>query len=76
MKQGDYVLVRCYGDKTRRVRVWEHVSGVVFVCSDENYDRLSRGVRGLWPVGFHEVDVTPPAGAGGVSHTLEQEPPE
>jgi hypothetical protein len=60
MNQGDWALVRAYGGQRNRLRVWGSAPGVV--CSDENYQRLVRGVTGLWPVGIPARDVTPIVG--------------
>jgi len=50
--KGDKVVVRAYGDEPKIVRVWEVTQTTVFICSEENYEILSRGKDGLLPVGF------------------------
>lgn len=51
-RRGTWVIVRCFGDTARRVRVWEENEDTVWVQSDEMYKRRSEGFQALWPVGF------------------------
>mgnify|MGYP006952641967 CR=1 FL=1 len=57
MMRGSTVLVRAYGGALSRMRVWEVWRDVVFVSSEENYERLAAGVVALWPVGVPAEDV-------------------
>lgn len=50
--KGDKVIVRAFRNKALVRIVWEVVSDVVFICSEENYNALSNGKNGLLPVGF------------------------
>lgn len=51
-RRGRWVIVRCFGGKPRRVRVWEENEDAVWVQDEENYRRRSEGFEVLWPVGF------------------------
>jgi hypothetical protein len=55
--KGDKVIVRTFGNKAVVCRVWEADAQIVAVCSPQNYEALSRGDEGLWPVGFPREDV-------------------
>jgi hypothetical protein len=55
--KGDKVIVRTFGNKPVVCKVWEVTPQVVAVCSPENYERLSSGKDGLWPVGILREDV-------------------
>lgn len=52
LRRGTWVIVRCFGDEARRLRVWQEDEDAVWAVSDENYRRLSEDLIGLWPVGF------------------------
>lgn len=56
-RRGIWVIVRCFGDEARRVRVWEEDEGVVWVHDDENYRKHARAVQSLCPVGFRRGSV-------------------
>jgi hypothetical protein len=55
--RGDYVIVRTYGDVPKRRRVWDVTPRAVFVCTDERYERLNRGVEEIPATGFPITDV-------------------
>lgn len=55
--KGDKVIVRTFGNKPVVCQVWEADLEIVAVCSPQNYEALSRGEEGLWPVGFPREDV-------------------
>jgi hypothetical protein len=55
--KGDKVIVRTFGDKPVVCKVWEVTPQVIEVCSPENYERLSKGMDGLMPVGILKEDV-------------------
>jgi hypothetical protein len=52
IEQGQRVFVRAFGGKILVRRVWEATPDVVYICSEDNYERLSKGLLGLWPVAF------------------------
>jgi len=51
-RRGTWLIVRCFGNEARRVRLWEENEYAVWVQSDEEYRRRSEGYQALWPVGF------------------------
>ncbi len=56
--RGTWVIIRCFGGKARRVRVWEENDVAVWVVSDEDYRKRTDGAIRLGPyVGFHYYDV-------------------
>jgi hypothetical protein len=55
--KGDKVIVRTFGNKPVVCKVWEVTPQVVAVCSEENFEILSQGKEGLWPVGILKCDV-------------------
>jgi hypothetical protein len=53
-RRGLWVIVRCFGDEARRVRIWEENENAVWVISDERYRKKVED-EGLVPgpyVGF------------------------
>lgn len=53
-RRGVWVIVRCFGDEARRVRIWEENENAVWVLSDERYKKKAED-EGLVPgpfVGF------------------------
>jgi hypothetical protein len=55
LEQGQQVFVRAFGGKVLVRRVWEETPEAVYICSEENFERLMNGLLGLWPVAFpHE----------------------
>jgi hypothetical protein len=57
MARGDQVVVRTYGDKPRIRRVWDVFEDSILIVTDENYQKLTAGVAGLWPVALDPDDV-------------------
>ncbi len=55
--KGDMVIVRSYGGEPKVLRIWEIAQDVIFVCSEENFNVLSDGGEGFWPVGVPKEDV-------------------
>ncbi len=55
--RGDIVIVRAHKNEPLARRVWEVTDQAVFICSEENFQVLSAGEPGLWPVGFKREDV-------------------
>jgi hypothetical protein len=51
-RRGTWVIVRCYGDKAARVRVWAEQAQHVWVMDNENYTRRAGEMSALLPVGF------------------------
>jgi hypothetical protein len=55
--KGDTVVVRAYGGEPKVVRVWDIGEKVILICSEENFQTLSKGKKGLWPVGVPKETV-------------------
>jgi hypothetical protein len=55
--KGDLVIARAFGGKPNIVRVWEVTQKVILICSEENYQILVNGKKGLFPVGVPREDV-------------------
>jgi hypothetical protein len=55
--RGDIVLVRTFGGKGLKRRVWDVGDSVVFVTNDEQFEKLVAGKRAVDPVGFPKEDV-------------------
>jgi hypothetical protein len=55
--RGEMVIVRAFEDRPLVRRVWSADATAVFVCSEENFARLSAGQEGWMPVGFARQDV-------------------
>ena len=55
--KGDTVVVRAFGGEPKIVRVWEIKEGFILICSEENYETLRNGSKGLMPVGIPKNDV-------------------
>ena len=55
--RGDKVIVRALGETPAMGRVWDATGPVVFVTSETNFDRLTRGMAGPPPIGFPAADV-------------------
>lgn len=55
--RGDMVVVRGFRGEPSVVRVWDIGDAVILVCSEENYQTLVSGKKGLYPVGIPKNDV-------------------
>ena len=55
--RGDVVLVRTFGGKAVKRRVWDVGDSVVYVTDDEQFKRLTLGERAVAPIGFPKEDV-------------------
>lgn len=55
--RGEMVVVRAFGNEPLVRRVWKATPEAVFICDEENYQRLIAGKEGYWPVGFPKKDV-------------------
>jgi hypothetical protein len=52
-RRGTWLIVRCFGDEAKRVRLWEENENAVWVVSDERYKRGIAGYDIVGPyVGF------------------------
>jgi hypothetical protein len=55
--RGDTVIVRAFGGKALRRRVWSTGDGLVYITNNEQFDRLVAGKPAFEPIGFPEEDV-------------------
>jgi hypothetical protein len=55
--RGDVVLVRAFGGKALKRRVWDVGESVVYVTNDEQFEKLIAGKRAIEPIGFPKEDV-------------------
>ena len=55
--RGEIVLVRAFGGKPLKRRVWDVGAGVVYITNDEQFQNLITGRRSIKPVGFPPEDV-------------------
>jgi hypothetical protein len=55
--KGDKVIVRTFDGEPRVLIVWDSVKDMILVCNEENYQALTSGENGLWPVGIPKTDV-------------------
>jgi hypothetical protein len=55
--RGEFVLVRAFGGKPLKRRVWDVGVGVVYITSDEQFQNLISGKRAVTPIGFPAEDV-------------------
>jgi hypothetical protein len=57
MRRGEIVLVRAFGGKPLKRRVWDVGVSVVYITNDEHYDRLLAGEHTVQAIGFPKEDV-------------------
>jgi len=55
--RGEAVIVRTFGGKGLKRRVWDVGQTVVYVTDDEQFERLTAGKRAIKPIGFPKEDV-------------------
>ena len=55
--RGDLVIVRAFGNRPLRRRVWDVSDTVVFITDDEQFERLAVGEQAVSPIGFPKEDV-------------------
>ena len=55
--RGDVVLVRTFGGKAVKRRVWDVGHSVVYVTNDEQFAKLTAGKSAVEPIGFPKEDV-------------------
>jgi hypothetical protein len=55
--RGDVVMVRTFGGKPLKRRVWEVAEGVAYLANDKQYERLAAGKPAFGPIGFPLEDV-------------------
>src|SRR5438067_11717073 len=55
--QGEPVIVRVFGGKGLKRRVWSVGDSVVYITDNEQYDRLAAGKLAKEPIGFPKEDV-------------------
>ena len=55
--RGTIVIARAFGGVALVRRVWEAANGLVYLCSDAEFDKLQAGREALPPIGFPASDV-------------------
>jgi len=55
--RGETVLVRTFGGKALRRRVWTVSDRLVYVTNDEEFEKLVAGKPAVEPIGFPTEDV-------------------
>jgi hypothetical protein len=55
--RGDTVIVRAFGGKALKRRVWDVGDAVVYITNDEQFERLVAGKLAVEPIGFPKEDV-------------------
>ena len=55
--RGTVVIARAFGGVGLVRRVWEAANGLVYLCSDAEFDKLQAGREALPPIGFPASDV-------------------
>ena len=55
--RGAIVIARAFGGVALVRRVWEATNGLVYLCSDAEFDKLNGGREALPPIGFPAGDV-------------------
>jgi hypothetical protein len=54
--RGEKVIVRAFGNEPLVRRIWEVFPDIIYICSEEGYEKLMAGEEWM-PVGFHREDV-------------------
>lgn len=67
--RGEIVLVRAFGGKPLKRRVWSVRPGVVYITNEEQFLNMIEGRRAIKPIGFPQEDVFENVD----SHSLEDE---
>ena len=55
--RGDTVIVRAFGGKALRRRVWDVSASLVYITSDEEFEKLVAGKSAVEPIGFPREDI-------------------
>lgn len=55
--RGTTVIARAFGGVALVRRVWEVANGLVYLCSDAEFNKLEAGGEALPPIGFPAEDV-------------------
>jgi hypothetical protein len=55
--RGTVVIARAFGGEALVRRVWEAANGLVYLCSDAEFEKLQKGSDALPPIGFPASDV-------------------
>ena len=55
--RGDTVIVRAFGGKALKRRVWGTGDGLVYITSNEEFEKLVAGKPAAEPIGFPKEDV-------------------
>ena len=55
--RGEWVIVRAFGDKLLKRRIWAVDDSIVYVTNEEEFSKLTVGVPALNPIGFPKEDI-------------------
>ena len=55
--RGENVIVRAFGGRPLKRRVWDVGDTVVYITDDEQFAKLSAGRHAVEPIGFPKEDV-------------------
>jgi hypothetical protein len=55
--RGDTVIVRAFGGKALKRRVWDVDDGLVYITNDEEFEKLVAGKPAVEPIGFPTEDI-------------------
>ena len=55
--KGQTVWIRDFHGVIHRRRLWEVGKGAIYVTNDEQFERLTKGLTALIPIGFPKEDV-------------------
>jgi len=57
LKRGEKVVAKTFGGAEVVRRVWEDAGETIYLCSDRQYEALSKGWEAPMPIGFPKSDV-------------------
>jgi len=57
MARGDVVVVRAFGGRALRRRLWDCGDRLVYVANEEEFEKLASGKHAFDPIGFPKEDV-------------------
>jgi hypothetical protein len=55
--RGDSVIVRAFGGRALKRRVWDVGESLVYITTDEEFEKLVEGKPAVEPVGFPREDI-------------------
>lgn len=55
--RGELVIVRAFGGRALKRRVWDIGVNLVYVTNDEEFEKLAAGAPAVEPIGFPKEDI-------------------